>query len=283
MTRDIPASDDPKITTAVREWSAQYRRDVSAHLSTDRLMAYHDRELDEDETASVREHLALCPDCARRGLETAAFALPEQAGEPSELAAGDTGSDWGALRGALRREGLLPESSTSRPASRRPPSGEIFGTLMAQLGRLIRSPRFAYALAGFFFLTTVHFVAERPDDSPVANVALFDLFPYDAAQRDGAPVVLIPASAENLVLILSAHPDDLPAGTRYRAEIRRLQDPERPARRSLEELERTSDGTFTMRFPGGTLAPGPYEVTLYGPGGELLEEYRFEIEQPPVP
>ena len=108
-----PDSEQQALAAAVRSLRASPQREAEEHLSNESLLAYHGGVLAADEAEGLREHLARCPDCARRGLDLASFARPEQAEiEPPAQA---EVLDWGRTREALAQEGFFDDSRAARP------------------------------------------------------------------------------------------------------------------------------------------------------------------------
>ncbi len=264
-----------ELASSIRALTAEARRAVDHHPSTDELVAYHRKALPDTAAEALRDHLALCPDCARSGLDLAALVAPESLDEEaSEEAA--TPEGWAALREELRSEGVLAPS---------PGFLETLAAPLTEIVRLFGSLRFAYGLAALFLVTTLTLpwlVAERRVAGPRANPLLVDLFPLDAAQRDATAAggLRIAGGGETVFFSLAARLGDLPEGASYRAEIFELGS-ESSAEWSLDGLEPTAEGFFAIEIPGRALAAGRYGIEIYaqGPAGDgVVAEYRFEVE-----
>ncbi len=141
--------------------------------------------------------------------------------------------------------------------------------------------RFAYALAALFFVTSLGLslwlMLERPaaEAGLGANLRLEDLHPLGSAIRR-SDTRTIAAGAEDFVFILSASPADQVNAAGYQANITH-QDGTTSWR--LDPVKRSAEGYFTVRIPGPLLRPGQYAIEI-STGGELVCEYRFEIEEP---
>lgn len=105
---------DGLIDRAVAELAGKARREVSEHPSVDRLVDYQEGRLHGSAAAVVRDHLAVCTQCADEMLELAAFDQEhDPALEPSEDAVEE---DWASLQRALNS---TPTAATSTRAPRR--------------------------------------------------------------------------------------------------------------------------------------------------------------------
>lgn len=253
MKRDEWDFLDRQLAPPIRALAAEARHGLASHPSTDELVAYHRQALAAEVAEALRDHLALCPDCARRGLDLAAFVEPCQ----------------------------------TTPA--RPEPG-FLAALDAQLARLFGSLRFAYGLAALFLITTLALAWRGGGGGPEANPQLVDLFPVGVTERGPAAPEMqrIVAGSGYLLLSLAASPGELWEGAVYRAEILEL-GVASPRSWSLE-VEPTAEDFFTLGIPDGALAAGSYGIKIFA-DGVVVAEYRFEIEegrsgrpgQPPFP
>lgn len=262
--RPIDHADD--LRACVRALTADARRAPEAHPSADELVRYHERTLGPEEADGVRDHLALCPECARRGLDLAGFLAAELGDEDLADHAGPP--DWDAMRQVLVREGLLDARRSAFEG--------------------IRSPRLAYAMAALFFAASVALalwlaMVHRTLDEliqPRANVQLVDLFADSATQRDqslASPATAV-GSGDSLLLILNFHDPGSYAG--YRVEITH---PDGRVIWSSDALERSPDGNFTVLVSRRRLAAERYLVRLYGTDGSRkhpLADYTLLLQPP---
>ncbi len=106
-----------------------------AHLTPDQLVAYHFRQLSEDEAEQAQIHLVKCRECASLLLDLAEFCAPGE-DEASQLSPTEFEAAWAELRATLPFPPQPP-----RPF---PPSEP---SLLQRLRQLIFSLRPAYALA----------------------------------------------------------------------------------------------------------------------------------------
>ncbi len=108
---------------------------TSAHLTPNQLVAYHFRQLSEDEAEQIQIHLVKCRECASLLLDLADFCAPGE--DPaSQLSPTEFEAAWAELRARLP---LSPQPPRSLPSSE--PS------FYQRLRRLMFSFRPAYALA----------------------------------------------------------------------------------------------------------------------------------------
>jgi len=264
--------DNGDLRVCLRALSADARRTLEAHPSTEELVRYHERTLDPEQAEGVREHLALCPECAQRGLDLAGFVQVGQAVVDDDLCAAARPPEWAATRQALVRKGLLAQRGARR-----------------RVIELLRPPRLAYAMAAVFFLASVTLsfwivtVHRTLDDlaRPRANVQLVDLFPQGAAtQRD--PSAPQPGNAaapeDSLVLILNLlDPGSYPG---YGVEIA---DPNGQVIWTSDTLARSAAGDFTVLVSRRRLPAERYLVRLYGIDGsrkDPLADYTLRFAPP---
>ncbi len=285
MSTDPEQVDRPDpVLAAVHTWRARVG-DVSAHPSSDLLLAYHGRELVEVEAEALREHLALCPECAQRALDLASLSgraardgdaeSPAVAPMARPLEAAEA---WEDTRRALAAEGLFHASHAAPPeAESRFSRSSLFG------------PRLAYAAAAVLLLTSVGLSLRLADagrnlaelERARANVVLVDLHPLAASAPradDLPPPEVAIAAGEDLVLIL--HLLDPGTYDRYRAEAF---DAQRRTLWSTDALRRSPEGDFTLLLPRRQLAAGRYLIRLHGLEGEradLLAEYHLRFVAP---
>lgn len=303
MRQDNLKPRDRELAAAIRSSTAGGRQAPGSHPANDEIVAYHRRELAEDAAEALRDHLARCADCARRGLDLAALVEPGCLGD--EVAAAGTTADtdaadaadgtWQELQRELRREGLLgepPLPAAADPGARGTRAGRgvrraVLDTLAApwrDLGELFGSLRFAYALAAVFFVTTLTLpwlVADRGSSGPRPNPRLVDLLPVTAAGReaDAVPEGRITAGAEDVVLIFATDLGGRSQNVTGRAEVFEGTGPESKLKWSLPGLEAETEGFFKLVIPGPELTVGRYEIRLYA-DDELVAEYRFRVERP---
>ncbi len=115
---------------------ARARARAGPHLTPERLVAYHFRELPDDEAALTQEHLVACRECALQLLD---FVAESRRSSQKETEAG-----WAALRAKLN---FVPTAQGSPRVSG--PSWR------QRLVWMFASPRFAYGVAGLLLTACV--------------------------------------------------------------------------------------------------------------------------------
>lgn len=259
------------LRTVLRASQDALRRDLAEHPSSETLLEYHEGALSEDEAEALRDHLALCGDCAGRALDLADFVEPDASGakRPPKDA---SGSGWEGMRATLEEEGLLG----GRIVKLSPPA------------RLLRSPRLAYALAAaavLFAATTLTLTLELKTlreasayvvengtyrDEPRVGIRLIDLFPEGSAPARSA------ASEGEL-----SEPEGVGDDTQRFVFILNLLDPGKRSRYRAEivgdggETVWTSPpfspspaGDLTVELSRRRLPQGPSRILLYAVGEE---------------
>lgn len=271
---------------------AEARRALAAeprHPSLERLVAYHDGEVRGAEAEAVRDHLALCRECADLLLDYRDFAREEPAGTASAA-----GVAWErhreAIGGGVRRrvggsetreeagEAGRPARSHEAPRPGSPPfpsrvehSGwprtvpwaaaaclalvsVVLGTLWWQARTELRQPGPAV------------FASLAPEGAPALRGS-GDPEVVEVAVRPGTRTVVLLNLSEP-----AAHP-------RYEA---RIVPPAGEAAAREVELEPGPNGVLALEL-GADPEPGPYRVVLSGiADGERQElaTYRFEVSEP---
>lgn len=268
----------------LRASQAALRRDLAEHPSSETLLEYHEGALAEVEAEALRDHLALCGECARRALDLAAFAEPDASA--AEASPGDaSGSGWKGMRAALEEEELLG----GRIVQLRPPA------------RPRRSPRLTYALAAaavLFAAATLTLTLELRSireasapaaeistrrDGPRVGVRLIDLFPEGSAPpRSASPdgELLSPEAGgddpERYVFILNLL--DPGERSRYRVEI--VGDGGEPVFKS-PPFSPSPSGELTLELSRRQLPEGRPRILLYAveeEGEELVATYAFPLD-----
>ena len=274
MKPDIANPDNAELEAAVRALGAEARRSRDDHPSTEEVVEYHARALPADRAESIREHFAICPDCAQMGLDLAALAQSQSSAPEEE---GRVDEHWVATREALDREGLLaPTLSEVSPAA---PHG-------------VRSSRAAYAMAALFMGATALLVlwlvmvyaSNSGPDEPRANVQLVDLFPDGTGfqRAEGSPQPAASVGPEDFfVLILNGvRPGPY---SEYQVEVLDLGHGEGEVVWSSGRLIRSSAGDFTLMASRQQLPAERYLLRLYGVEGTLrdpLAHYTLRLESP---
>jgi hypothetical protein len=256
----------PPLAPALRAETARAERLLRDHPSPETLAAYHEHRLPVAEEERLRDHLALCTDCAQLLLDLFAFAEPETPATPAEIH-GPTDVDldvaWQSLRGRLGEAGegeaaAVPAGVVSnvvplrRSVSSRPrPSSWTWALAASWL---------AVAGLGFWVFELRQENARLME--PAVNAVVADLTASgDSTRGMGEPKEPALPADRPLALILNA-PDVPASGAGYDAQI--LADgPGGPIVWTLRNLPRGTDNNFTLGLPPGSLRPGKYQIRLY--------------------
>ncbi len=269
-------SRKPPLEPALRAEAARAERALGEHPSPETLAAYYERRLAAAEQESLRDHLALCTDCAQLLLDLFDFAEPETLATPAEAQGPidvDLDSAWQSLRGRLddgaagevggRGVSAAPTSTVSNVV---PLSQPLQAPLRS--ARSLPSP-WAWALAASLLAVAGlgFWVSELRQENarltePAGNAVIADLAASGDTTRGGREPKESALPADRpLVLILNA-PDVPAAAAGYDAQI--LADgPGGPVVRTLRNLPRGTDNNFTLGLPPGCLRPGKYQIRLY--------------------
>jgi anti-sigma factor RsiW len=227
----------------------------AGHPALEELAAYHRGELPEAEAERVREHLALCRDCADLLLDWRDFARDEPAGAASAAAAAWERDRVGVRVGVLRRVGAAPRRAPLVPwlaAAAAAAVALVLAVLWWQARSELRQPR----------QVELAFVA--PDGSAVLR------------GMEEEPEVVAAPGARPVVALYVPEPEEYP---RYEA---RIVPPAGEEAAFVIELSPRPSEPFVVQL-GKDPEPGPYEVTLFGVAdGERQEvaTYSFRVHAP---
>ncbi len=249
---------------AVREVAAAKRRQLPAHPAADELVAYQEQQLPGAAAARVREHLAICPECAQLVLDLSTFPDVPLRDAAMALSPEEDEEDFEALLGQLpeQRADVVPLPAPA-PGPRRWP------VLMMAASLLLGVLGLGLWLGG---------VGSPLRPAPDARAAvLLDLYPVapDARGAGSEEVVEIPAGDAHLVLVLNA--SDLGSFPAYEAEVRS------GGRLVLRGagLKPGAKDTVTLIVPRAALPADRYEVLLFGSsedaGNTRIARYLVEV------
>ncbi|HEX6201149.1 MAG TPA: zf-HC2 domain-containing protein [Thermoanaerobaculia bacterium] len=247
--------DRSDLREALQDGAARTAGAGSGHPALDELAAYHRGELPEAEAERVREHLALCRECADLLLDWRDFARDEPPGAASAAAAAWERDREGVREGVRRRVGAAP---------RRAP---IVPWLVA-----------AAAAAAALVLAVLWWQARSELGEP-RQVQLASVMPEGSAVlrgREDVPAVVVRPGARPVVALYLAEPEAFP---RYEA---RIVPPAGEEAAFVVELSPQPSEPFVVQL-GKDPEPGDYEVTLFGVAdGERQEvaTYSFRVHAP---
>ncbi len=249
---------------AIRDWAQGERRAMNEHPEVEQLIAYQEGRLGEPEAERVRVHLSLCASCADEllGLEhwdAAARTEPEQAIDPALL---PSPASLAAHR----------QRFTARTASR--PPTPVSGPTAPRR----RWPTtFALAASGLVAALALGWWMGGRGPEGANDPFVFDLVPAGTAVRRAATPqeIRVPQGLDPLVARLNL--GELTDHESFRAEIRDSRDRVVWARAGWV---RQPAGSFAVLIPRRDLAPGVYELRLFGGTGNdetLLATYPFVL------
>lgn len=249
---------------------AEKREQLGGPPTPEELLAYLDGELDGAARESIEARIAVYPEAARALADLSSF--PDV--EPAPGTAEPTDEEVAATWQALRRK--LGDVKPARPTPPRP----------VEIGPRRRTSVWKLAAAALVMLAagwTGGFLAGRnasaPQPQAAVNVTISELAPLTDATRSAPETVELPAGSEELVLVLGLA--DEGRFTEYRAEV---VDAAGARLWSGQGLRPTALGTFHLAFRRGALAPGTYQILLYGQEGErgtLLATYGLRLLEAP--
>lgn len=110
-----------EIDASVRAYAAGQRRSREGHPTVEELVAYHRGRLAKEAEELLRDHLALCKDCARMLLDLEAFPDLEPPSEAHHLSDEDVEEAKEALRSRIRGEKASPARLLRFPPAAKPP------------------------------------------------------------------------------------------------------------------------------------------------------------------
>lgn len=240
--------------------AARYRQ--APHPDAEVLMAYQERRLVGEETAEIREHLAVCPECTQLVLDLAAFPDVSLRDESLALSPEEEEEDRQLL---LRR---LAEAA-SEPVALRPPARRV------QPATWLLAASVAAAVVGLGgWLAGIPSPFARPEPA-VQAAALLDLYPVAPGSRGGDVDEQPPIPEADTPLVLLLNTTDAGDFAGYELELR--------AGGSLvlrrADLQPGPKGTFTLVARRSLLPAGSYEICLFGssPDGERTELARYVV------
>jgi hypothetical protein len=265
--------DSIGLNAAVRAVNADARRGIAAHPGVDALLAYHAGELAEDEAEDLRDHLAVCRECARTVLDLASFPDvaprdPERAPSDSQLA-----DEVAAVRARIAEIDLpiaevVPLRSPQKPALRQP--AWLIAAVLA--AAVVGLSYWTYALRGSFA------ALQREVAEPRLNTWTVSL----TEERGGTPgkTIRFAEDQDDSTLILN-----------YFGPHRELEDYAAEIVEPNGELVWSSTGlrpnpeigNFSLSLHRDFLPAGEYRFVVYGIGigkeaREQLASYLVRIE-----
>lgn len=245
----------------IRRMAADSRPDLSEHPEPDKLLAYHEGELSEEDADLIQEHLVHCDECAQTVLDFAAFPNLEPPDESLRLSRSQVREQWQELEAKVAE-------------LRRP---------------LWKRHEVALALAALFCAATIGlgvWVAQLRQEidaleGPKSDIYLIaDLRPGGTVTRgSGGRAEQVPRWAREIFLLLNGAPDGEYGG--HEVEVRSVEG--RMIVRA-QPVHRNPEGNFPMVLPRALLPDGEYVVELFGlrvgSPRVSLAEYPLVIDSP---
>jgi hypothetical protein len=253
----------PPLEPALRFLTRSAARQLDEHPSPETLAAYHEGELADAEAERLRDHLALCPDCAELLLDLGGFADLAPPAGVRDLTDGEVETAWRALRPRLD-EGREAPSASNLVRLPSPPS-------VARPSRAAASWRWALAASWLavvglsLWVVALHREIARGAGAaaPVADVAVAGLSPAGGDSTRGREEPRQPVLSASRGLVLQLVAAGLPDHAGYTVEIQEAGTTGRVVWSGRAERD-PMEKDFTVVLPPGFLRPGRYQVHLYG-------------------
>lgn len=245
-------------TAAVRTLAAERGERAGDHPDPEEIAAYADGELAAERAEAIREHLAVCPECAGLVLDYAELA-PEPAADGTGMA--EVAAAYKAVRSDL---GLPPERDRST-ADRGASADSLMPWLLA-------AAALAAVVLGLWGWSQHRALVAA--SSPRINIATADLDPKGSDQVRGEEPDRRLDLTSGATVFLSVPGIDDPGPLRVA-----IVDSEGRERWTLDGARRERVlGNLALYLPPGSLPPGSYEVRLLpAGGGSPLATYRLEV------
>lgn len=262
--------DKPPLEPHLRTQAEKARRELRDHPTPEQLAAYRAGELSGEEAERIKDHLALCPECAQLLLDLVAFEEHEPAEEPAGLANGNVEAAWQRLRPKLEEDQPAAPPVAAPERFRQTEKPDPTYTAVNWQRRL----RSAYALAAALFFgvvgLTVWGVSQKRLAEQRTAPRLGDMLYFEETRGPAERERILGSQSVNIVLPTSATYQD------YEVEI--VDAEGRPVwheRRQVGE-----DDSLFLGLTGTSLPPGLYEIRVYGIEGDrkiLRGEHGIEI------
>lgn len=279
-------SAKPNLQPTLQALIDRERRGLDEHPTPETLVVYHAGEIPADEQEDLRNHLALCHDCADLLLDLVSFAEFTPPEQTPALADGEVESAWQKFQPRLvAREEALP--AVAQLAERR---RDVDRSLEYAVVSWQRKLRRAQAIAATLLLGVVglslwagSLYREREKGSQPRASAQINLLSEGDVTRSGGneSESTVPPNAETFFIALHLDPTWKEVGS-YEAEILR-EDASKPSFIVSGLLDR--EGVCSFYVPSRKdFTPGRYLVDLYGieeGRREKLARFQLQIAGPP--
>lgn len=272
--------EKPPLNPKLRDLADRERRNLGPHPTPEQLADYHAGKLSSEDEEAIRDHLALCPECAELFLDLVDFASPEPTRDISGLTDEEVDAAWQEMRARLSgtpAAGKPPDSPEARapravpePVPEPPPEPRAETPAVPSAGSVVplqrperaRPSRVYQSLAAMFLLTTLGagFWAvslQRQLQEPQVGAVEITLEPQERSSDE------IPSTRDLLNVSISRY--DLPESETFRVEV--LADGEEDILWTREMVIR-EERPLRVNFPPGFLKPGRYRLRIVGLDGE---------------
>jgi hypothetical protein len=272
---------------ALRALAARERRALDDHPTPEILVAYRAGKLPAEEQEALRDHLALCPDCAEMLLDLATFEQFTPTEEPAGLTDSDVGAAWQRMQQRLAPVVETVETMEEAPvvvARDREPEPLPFVPRASEYEPVVlrRKLQTAYAIAAVLAVGVVGLSVwglslkgqVKASSTPEVNIHLVDAYSDSSRGPDEG----IPAIQGKHLLYL--HAGETPKAPEYGAEVR---DPAGALILRTSGLVPVEEGVFSLGLPVDQLVPGTYRITLFGVTGnrwQKLDTLSFQVASP---
>jgi hypothetical protein len=248
----------------LRSLAERYRSNLGPHPAVEELIAYHAGELPHEQQERLRDHLALCHDCAGLLRDLADFPdlAPPEGARP--LSAPDVDGAWEEMEKRLGRAG--------RPESQTPPLGSP-AVRTAGPRSAPQTPgrgwiRALTSLAAVLFLATIGLTLwalslQRKLSQPQADVDVVHIGAEEPERGPGeveAEVEAVEVSRPGRKVMLFVNPGE---AAPERGELVISNAAGEVLWRGLV-VEKDEYGAFVLELPRGFPASGDYPVQLFG-------------------
>jgi hypothetical protein len=273
-------SAKPNLKPTLQALLDRDRQELDDHPTPEELIDYHDGKLAAADEEKLRDHLALCHDCADLLLDLVSFASFTPPDQTPALADSEVETAWQKFQPRLAERGEIKALPTVVNLQERREAEKRADLDVAVWRRKLRT---AYAIAATLFVGVVGLsiwgssLSQKISQllQPQQNIQL-ELYTDGEVTRgepDKAPVV--PNGASNFSLNIHLNPDW--SFDHYEVEIRTGSAGQTVTIRNLVD----QDGICSINFPSRDNYPsGLYQVDLYGVGSgrrERVRQYRFQI------
>lgn len=230
--------------------------DPVEHPGAATLSAYHAHTLSADQVPGVQEHLVLCRQCRAQLLEYAEFMGASAEESEENVSSFERAAEWRLLKERMGEEPL--------PAPRR---GDY--DRQTRKRRLSTPSHIAYSLVAVLTLALVgvSLYAGSIARELRRPVAVDDSEPL--AARGSKRSSSIPSRAVRLPVSLTIEVSSPKIFPKYRADFR---DERGALLWSVKTKKIQEDGTIKLYLPSRCLAPGSYQVILWGLQGSSQED-----------